>query len=435
LREVRPGQELLAERETRIQYLQVVRSPDSQAGARTELKINEGLDSFHSVAVEGTVFTGGGYYDWHALVPFLAGDGARPTGLRALSIGDAAGTFRRIYDAVHPGAIVDAVELDPEAVRLGDRFFGSRRAPGKVFTALDGRVFVDRATEQWHVIHVDAYGHQVYIPAHLASVEFFRAAFQRLLPGGVIACNVGGLDERDPVLRAIAATMANVFGQALAFHVPDSRNLLLLARRDRLVDPTVLAKVQLGEERLEASDRSIWQGLLARAASTAAWHSFASGGSSLVDDCPELDRLLHQSYVASGDNQVLTTMAGDQRVEAAEAAAHQARLQADPRAVLAAAQASSSPSAYLRLLVGDARWQLRELRGAQAEYAAGIGLGGDAAVQAQLRQRQADLAADLGPQASAEEVATRNGWLGLIAVALLMLSGWGLTRLPHRRFA
>ena len=218
---------------------------------------------------------------------------------------------------MHPGAIVDAVELDPEAVRLGDRFFGSRRAPGKVFTALDGRVFVDRATEQWHVIHVDAYGHQVYIPAHLASVEFFRAAFQRLLPGGVIACNVGGLDERDPVLRAIAATMANVFGQALAFHVPDSRNLLLLARRDRLVDPTVLAKVQLGEERLEASDRSIWQGLLARAASTAAWHSFASGGSSLVDDCPELDRLLHQSYVASGDNQVLTTMAGDQRARSA----------------------------------------------------------------------------------------------------------------------
>lgn len=432
LREVGSGQELIAERETRIQYLQVVRTPDSSSGARTELKINEGLDSFHSVAVEGTAFTNGGYYDWHALMPFLAGDGGRPAGLRALSIGDAAGTFRRIYDAVHPGAIVDAVELDAEAVALGDRYFGSRRANGRVFTSLDGRVFIERSQDRWHVIHVDAYGHQVYIPAHLASAEFFRAALARLESGGVVACNVGGLDLQDPVVCAIADTMANVFGSAHAMHVPDSRNVLLVARRDRPLDPTVLARVELGGERLGATDRAALLQLLVRAGVASAWRTFAAGAPSLVDDCPKLDRLLHESYVAHADERALTRLQGKEPVEAAEALAHEARTQSDPNQVLAAARRSSSASAYLRLLVGDARWQLRELHGAMAEYAAGIELGGDASILAQLRQRQTDLATELQPHAAAELIGARNGWMGIGCLTLLCVLGWGAGRYSTR---
>src|SRR5262249_38705715 len=131
-------QELLAERESALQYLQVVRTRSGGGGARTELKINEGLDSFHSVElteqragdVVPRAFTDGGYYDYHAIAPLLGGDGARPAGLRVLSLGDAAGTFRRIYAAVHPGAVVDAVELDPAASALGDdsRLFVGRKA-------------------------------------------------------------------------------------------------------------------------------------------------------------------------------------------------------------------------------------------------------------------------------------------------------------------
>src|SRR5262249_23968080 len=72
LRAVPAPQDLLAERESIVQYLQVVRTQAGAQPARTELKINEGLDSFHSVAIEGSVFTGGGYYDYHALVPLIA---------------------------------------------------------------------------------------------------------------------------------------------------------------------------------------------------------------------------------------------------------------------------------------------------------------------------------------------------------------------------
>ena len=67
----------VAEVESRYQFLQVVRSgePGSEL---TRLKINEGLDSFHSVALAGTPFSGGRYYDYHAFVPWLVSGAAAP---------------------------------------------------------------------------------------------------------------------------------------------------------------------------------------------------------------------------------------------------------------------------------------------------------------------------------------------------------------------
>ena len=75
---------LLAEIESRYQFLQVVRTPAGDGiPAATSLKINEGLDSFHSVRLDGTPWTGGRYYDWHAVMPFLAASDARRPGLES----------------------------------------------------------------------------------------------------------------------------------------------------------------------------------------------------------------------------------------------------------------------------------------------------------------------------------------------------------------
>jgi hypothetical protein len=423
LRAAGEGQELIAERESKVQYLQVVRTPAGSQPARTELKINEGLDSFHSVAVEGSVFTGGGYYDYHALAPLLAGDGRRPPGLRALSVGDAAGTFRRIYDAVHPCAVVDAVELDDEVVRLGDQHFAGRRAPGRVFAPLDGRVFVARAREQWHAILVDAYSHQVYVPAHLASGEFFEHVKRCLLPGGVVACNVGGLDAADPVVDAIGRTLAHVFGSARALHIPDSRNMLLVARRDLPLDPAAaLAKFEPGGERLSPADAAAFARIVAVASNPRAWTSFAPTDTWLVDDRPELDKLLDASYVAHHDDGVPLRIGGGQDPAAAEAAAYAASKAQDGAAMLAAAARSREATAFLRLLCGDARWRRRELHGAAAEYAAGETLTPAPEIDGQLRERSAALADELRKYDAASAAAARSGVLAAAAVAAFLLA-------------
>lgn len=420
LRPAPPGRELLGERESRYQFLQVQRTTAADLPRQTLLVINEGLDSFHSVHVEGSQLTGGAYYDWHALAPLLVADGVRPANLHALSIGDAAGSLRAVYAGVHPNARVDGVDIDPECARLGRQFFAAPLAPGRDYT-VDGRVFLATAGERWHVIHVDAYAHQVYVPAHLASREFFAAARERLLPDGVLACNVGGLRGDDPVLKAIGTTMATVFGHALAFQVPASRNFLLVARNGTEPEPERLRQFVFGEERLAEADAGAWRRIVSTAADRAAWIDVGQGGEVLVDDRPALDRLLHDSYLRRDDHGVALVSDGDLDAAGAEMLAFR---QAQDRRwveVLATVVRSRTPTPYLRELAGDARWSLRQVASAVAEYEAGLGLSPDPAAGARLRDKLAAAAADLQPITAAERTAARLGWLEMGAAGLLLL--------------
>jgi spermidine synthase len=429
LQPARAGEQLLAERESPLQLLQVVRTPDP-VGDRIALRINEGLDSFHSLAIAGSRLTGGSYYDWHAVAPLLAGDGALPAGSRALSIGDAAGSLRTVYAAVHPEAIVDAVDIDAVTLALGEQHFPGPKANGGRYV-LDGRVFLQHAATQWHVIHVDAYAHQVYVPAHLASAEFFRAAKARLAPEGVIACNVGALRSDDPVLVAIGGTLASVFGEAFALAVPNSRNMLLVARNGAPLRPETLAGSALAvASDLGAADRAAWQRIVATAAVAERWRRLAAGPP-LVDDRPELDRLLGRSYIERDDDGGLVECRGDADPAGVEAAVYAAaRLQAWDR-VLALVAGSRQPTPYLRASAGDARWGQRQLRTAAAEYAAALAALPpiEADLRARVAQKLAAVEAQQQPIAVAEAVARRNGWwqaavFGGAAVLLGLLWRW-----------
>lgn len=430
LRPALAGRQLLAERETRYQFLQVLQEPKESGGNRTLLVINEGLDSFHSVAVDESSFTDGAYYDWHALAPLLVAPGEpatsqrRATPLRALSIGDAAGTLRTVYAGVHPGLHVDAVDLDPTCMELGDEFFRGEKATGGRF-AMDGRVFLHLAAQTWDVIHVDAYAHQVYVPAHLSSREFFVQARSHLAPNGILACNVGALHAEDPVLRAIGTTIADVFGHAMAMQVPNSRNFLVLARNGESPDVSLLAALPVETGRLTAADAAHWRDIVAAAADPSRWWDIGSGGPVLQDDRPVLDELLTRSYVKSSDRDEIVEAKGSQDLVAAEIAAHAAAVRKDWRGLLQAVASSTEPSAYLSELAGDARWSLRELRSAAAEYQRAITLAKDPAVRQRVMQKASQLELDFLPQQEAERVGARNSWLaaGLVgfAAALFVL--------------
>jgi spermidine synthase len=419
------GRQLLAERETRYQFLQVLREPTETGGNRTLLVINEGLDSYHSVAVDGSAFTDGAYYDWHALAPLLIEPGKLPANLRALSIGDAAGSLRTVYAGVHPGLPVDAVDIDPVCMELGDRYFLGEKATGSRF-AMDGRVLLQLATQRWNVIHVDAYAHQVYVPAHLSSREFFTQAERHLLPNGILACNVGALQPDDPVLRAIGTTIASVFGHAIALHVPRSRNFLVIARKGDRPDVSQLAAATPATDRLTATDAAHWREILHTAADPARWSDVGSGGAELHDDRPELDELLNRSYVQRSDRGKVVECQGSMGLVGAEIAANEAARKQAWQDVLKAVATSREPSAYLRELAGDARWSLRELHAAGAEYQAALELKPDAEAGARLRQKAAQLELDRLPQLAAEDAASRNGWLavglgGLAAATFVLL--------------
>ncbi|MCA8964136.1 MAG: fused MFS/spermidine synthase [Planctomycetes bacterium] len=425
------GQQLLAEVESRYQFLQVLRDIRSEP-ARILLTINEGLDSYHSVSVEGSSLTGGAYYDYHVLAPWLVGDGRAPADLRVLSIGDAAGSLRTVYAGVHPQARVDGVDLDPATLALGDEFFPGPKADGRRF-ALDGRLFLERTHDVWHVIHVDAYAHQVYVPAHLASREFFATARERLADNGILACNVGALQPDDPVLRAIGSTVAAVFGHAIAMQVPGTRNFLLIARRGLRPDPACLAPMQPNLSHLSATDAVRFRGVLDAAKDPKVWSDVGYGGPVLVDDRPQLDELLHHSYVERADVAEALGCRGAVDPQGAELDAYEAASRRNWPGVLDAVTSSSAATPYLRELAGDARWSLRQLHAAASEYRAALELAGDAAGRQRLQGKLDALAEDTAPTLRAEAVARRNGWLQ--AGILISLAALGAVLLRRGRMA
>jgi hypothetical protein len=268
------------------------------------------------------------------------------------------------------------------------------------------------------VIHVDAYAHQVYVPAHLASREFFELAHARLEPGGVLACNVGALRPDDPVLTAIAATMATQFASVLALPVRNSRNMLLVGRRDAALAPERLALAPAPAPSLSADDAARWRSMLAHAADRAMWRTFSST-KVLVDDRPELDELLMAGYLAADDPGDVVVCAGAAPPGAAELDAYAARQRLDWQAVLVHVAASAEATPFLRELAGDARWALRHLRAAVAEYEAALAASPEAVVRQRLEQNLTFVREDLQRLAAAEACSVRNGWL--LAASLLLV--------------
>ncbi|MGC6486627.1 MAG: fused MFS/spermidine synthase [Planctomycetota bacterium] len=429
LRAPPPGVELLAERETPYQLLQVQRRVTPE-DTRVTLVINEGLDSFHSMALEGSALTGGNYYDWHALAPLLAADGGELSEVRVASIGDAAGTLRQVYAAIHPGVPVDAVDIDGATMALGDEFWRAPKAAGRRY-AMDGRQFVRHATERWHVLHVDAYAHQVYVPAHLASVEFFEDACARLVDGGVIACNVGALSLDDPVLGAVVGTMEQVFDDVAVLLVPRTRNALVVGRRGRAVDPSVLHPSRALEvdraEALGPEDERAWRALLEHASEPERWHRLASAGPVLSDDRPVLDELLLDSYLDRADPARTVEAAGSRGLADVEQAAFEANQRGDWTGALAAVAEGQQASPFSRLQAGDARWNLRHLKSAAAEYRAAL-QGASDELRPVLEGRLQGLDQELLPVLAAERAAARLGWLSALAVAVGVGAALGLRR-------
>ncbi len=425
LRAAPAGTEWVAETESAYQFLQVLRAMDGDATVTT-LKINEGLDSFHSLARSDTAWTRGAYYDWHTAAAVLARDGvpSAPASLRVLSLGAAAGTFARVFGVAFPGCTVDGVEIDPAVVELGQRHFGARGAAGVDVGGLDARVFVAQAGVAYDVVLVDAYARQIYIPAHVASREFFTAVRGRLVPGGVVSVNAGGLGFDDPVLSALGRTMASVFGTAHAFRVPFSRNFVLVARRDQPLARAVL--------RTAASSDAELGRVLAQMADDAHWRVFQVDGAVLDDDRPVLDALQHASYGEAAAERVTLTAAtggGDPAAVGETARAHLVAGRAE--ACLAELGTASAMTPYLRLLAGDARWALHDAGGARAELRAAEAAGVDEGLGPHLARRLATVEEFLASTAAARAAGTRNGWLAVAGAAALLALGFGLVRVAR----
>lgn len=102
---------------------------------------------------------------------------------RVLFIGLGGGSVPERFVRDYPEVTVGALELDPLAIEVARDFFHLETGPRLRVASLDGRAFVERSTERWDLIGIDADTTNAYgstMPPHSTAREPFVEVAIRL---------------------------------------------------------------------------------------------------------------------------------------------------------------------------------------------------------------------------------------------------------------
>lgn len=236
LRPVPRSAAVLEQRESPYQSLRAEQRPD---GSRV-LLINEGIGE-QSTYRPGQPLSGT-MYD-----AFLLLAAAKDGGIATLAdLGLAGGTIAHVFRTELPSVSVTGVELDPDVIELGRRYF-TLNDPNLRIVNDDARIFLARGRRRFDAIAVDVF-HPPHVPFPCATREFFLVARRHLAPGGALMMNVAALHDDDPLVRGILNTAASVFREVWVWHPTLQANYVLIASdtagvRDRMARNPVPADV------------------------------------------------------------------------------------------------------------------------------------------------------------------------------------------------
>ena len=150
---------------------------------------------------------------------------------RVLVLGLGGGAIPGYLARFLPAAQIETVELDPGVIGVAKKYFGIRETTKSHITESDGRVFLNRHSEPYDIILVDAFTGS-YIPFHLMTKEFYQLVRDRLAPQGVAAFNIiPGSKLYDSNVR----TLKLVFGDIDLFHSGDEE-VIVIGQHDTPVD-------------------------------------------------------------------------------------------------------------------------------------------------------------------------------------------------------
>ncbi len=156
----------------------------------------------------------------------MAGFLVKPDVTRFLMIGFGGGQISNYLFKRFEGIQIDAVDIDPEVIRLARKYFEVPQSPRYRTHAADGRLFVEQAKGQtWDLVLLDAF-RGVFVPMHLKTAEYYEALREHLTPDGVVAANLHSRTEKYPSDRN---TFAAVFRQQYAFRSENGRQTCFVA--------------------------------------------------------------------------------------------------------------------------------------------------------------------------------------------------------------
>jgi spermidine synthase len=140
----------------------------------------------------------------------------KPDARRVYHIGFGGGRVAMVLHHFFPEMVIESTEVDPEVIRVAQRWFGVQPDERMLVFTEEGRSFLTRQPEAvtYDIILVDCFTGSGQHPYSLSTVEFYELARSRLAPGGVLATN---LVAADPVFEQKIATMQASFAHVWRF--------------------------------------------------------------------------------------------------------------------------------------------------------------------------------------------------------------------------
>jgi len=161
---------------------------------------------------------------------------------KMLLIGLGGGSIPKKLNKEFPNMEIDAVELDPEVIKLAKDHFNVKESKQLRLHAQDGRLFLTRTQNQYDIIMLDAYFTDA-MPFHLATKQFFELAQKKLTSNGIIVANLisAVTGPSGKIARSFARTLRQVYPQTYIFasRRPDNvsldtiQNVIVIATRDK----------------------------------------------------------------------------------------------------------------------------------------------------------------------------------------------------------
>lgn len=287
---IKPTPGLVFETESSYNYIQVIRVEDSQGGQWYALQLNEG-EGIHSLYNPDYVDYPlvDGVWDYFLIAPYFNPPPYTPDQVNSLLvIGSAAGTISKAYSEIYGPIPIDGVEIDPQIIAAGRRWFNMTEPNLKVH-AQDGRYFLATTANTYDVIAVDAY-RPPYIPFHLTTQEFFQQIYDHLNNDGVMVINAGRTATDYSLVNALGTTMATVFPNVYVIDVPSygsslGNSLVVATKQPTHLDNFYANAVLLRHPQLQrVADRALNSGV----------RVLVPGDMVFTDDRAPVEQVIHQ---------------------------------------------------------------------------------------------------------------------------------------------
>lgn len=168
----------------------------------------------------------------------------------ALIVGLGGGTLPTALRELYPDLEIDALEIDPEVIKLAGQYFGFKEDQKLRAHAQDARIWIRRAAlraKTFDIIVLDAFNGE-YIPEHLMTQEFFREVKAVLASDGVLISNTFAISK---LYDHESATYASVFGDFINFQLPESANRVIVAPQQEVSDTLLGRRADMLADRLK----------------------------------------------------------------------------------------------------------------------------------------------------------------------------------------